>query len=717
MINIDKNHAHLKNDHLSYILEVDETGNLLNRHFGKPVRKYNNSGLPYYARKGFSTQHGSSPYSFDNYPFEYPVRSNGDFRIPAITIKQEDGIRDLDLRFKAWKILDEKPEIPGLPSVFSDKDESETLEVILEDQRAGIELSIYYTIFNELGIIAEHQRVKNVGEQTLIIENMKSASLELPNRDYEVLTLYGLHMKEANQSRHALPSGIFQIESTRGASSHHQNPFMAVITPDTNEDSGEVYAMNFVYSGNFQGQVQKDVFNNVRAQMGLHPDLFEWILEPGQEFYTPEVIINYSDEGLNGMAHNFHDLYTNHLIPQNFKERPLLFNSWEGTYFDVSLDKIKRQAEIAKDLGIELYVLDDGWFRNNSKSGMGDWVALEDKLPGGIDAAAEIVHDQGLKFGLWFEPEAVGSISKLRDAHPDWVMQLPGYELTEGRHELILDLSMPEVQDFIVDTLSSYLDKGNIEYIKWDFNRPITDYNSLKLDAKHKGEVGHRYILGLYNVFSRLREKYPEVLIEGCASGGGRFDPGMLYFVPQNWTSDNTDAYDRTIIQDGTALVYPPVTMGAHVSVTPNHQTGRNSSYKTRFDVARLFNFGYEVDITQLSDEELDILKKQIEEYKKDRDWVLNGTFYHHTTPDNYVMWSTVSEDKDKVLGVIFQEKFDLLSSMATFKFKGLDPEADYVNTATGEIYGGDELMEIGVRVPLEYEDYYTHDLLFEKVK
>ena len=411
------------------------------------------------------------------------------------------------------------------------------------------------------------------------------------------------------------------------------------------------------------------------------------------------------------MSQNFHTLYRRHLFPKSYagKERPILLNSWEGMYYDVSLEKIEEQSALARKLGMELFVLDDGWFRagNDSRISMGDWICNDKKLPGGIHATAEIVRQNGLKFGLWFEPEAVSQKSGLYEKHPDWALHIPGYGLTEGRHEYLLDLTREDVRTYLKDMLDSYLRDGEIDYIKWDMNRPLTEVNSALLPPEKKGETFHRYILGLYDILEWLKTSYPDLLIEGCSSGGARFDPGMLYYVSQNWASDNTDAFDRTLIQSGFSLIYPPEVIGAHVSITPNHQTGRITPLDTRYQAARLFNLGYELNLTKCTEDEKEAIRRQTKEHKEERSRLLDGTFFRHDVPnDNYVMWSAVTEDE--CLAVVFQKFFNPLCSHGRFRLLGLSPDADYIDIKTGETYGGDELMQIGVTVPLMKEDFHT---------
>lgn len=468
--------------------------------------------------------------------------------------------------------------------------------------------------------------------------------------------------------------------------------------------------------------MEKDQFGNVRAQIGIHPDSFKWELKPGDTFASPEAVLNYSNTGLNGMRYNFHWLYQQHLIPKRFEEktRPVLLNSWESMYYDVTMEKIDEQADLAKAAGIELFVLDDGWFRkgNDSRSSMGDWICNEQKLPGGIAAVADVIHKKGLQFGLWFEPEAVSEDSELLRHHPDWALHIPGYQSVKGRHEYLLDLSREDVREYLFKTLDFYLKDGKINYIKWDMNRPLTDVNSACLGVQQKEEISHRYVLGLYDILERITEKYPDVLIEGCSSGGARFDPGMLYYVPQNWTSDNTDAFDRATIQRGYSLLYPQITMGAHVSIIPNHQTGRSTSLDARYQVARLFNLGYELDLTKCSEEERKEIADQIQEYKEQRGWLQKGVLSYLEVPnENYIAWSVVSVTGEECEVIIMQKLFDPRYSHGRIHLCGLHPEWDYKDESTGQIFGGDELMEIGVSLPLIKRDFHTFAFHFSKVK
>lgn len=702
--------AHLTNGIISYIIQVVDGRYLVHRYFGSALHSWHGGGQPVYYKRGYNTCHDDCTVpnvSFDDFPFEYPARSRGDFRIPAIEV-EAGGVCHTQLDFVSWRALDRKPALEGLPATFGAPGETATLEVTLADSAAGLTVRLYYTLFAGLGILARHQVAENTGHRPLILRNFQSASLELPAQPWQMLILYGTHAKEANLQRFPLHHGVQRIESVRGSSSPQHQPFFALAAPAAAADRGLVIGFHLVYSGNFLAQAELDQFRMVRAQIGIHPDGFAWQLEPGEKFTTPEAILNCTAGGLNGLRQSFHTLYLHHLMPPRFAgvERPVLLNSWESMYYDVTLSKIERQAELARQLGVELFVLDDGWFRkgNSSRDSMGDWRCNLRKLPGGIPAAARIIHSKGMKFGLWFEPEAVTPDSELFQTHPDWVLQTPGYPMTQGRHEYLLDLSRPEVVDYIFGVLDSYLQKCGIDYIKWDMNRPLTDFCSMAPGAR-QGETAHRYVLGLYRLLERVTTAYPRLLIEGCSSGGARFDPGMLYYVGQNWTSDNTDGHDRLAIQAGYSLLYPPVAMGAHISITPNHQTGRTTPLDTRWQAARLFNLGYELDLTLLTQPERQEIARQIAQRKAERRWVQPSRFFTLELPGPYAGWAALAEDGSRCLVQVFQTRYDPLYCHTSVKLSFLEQGALYRDAASGQLYGGDELAHLGLMAPLAKQD------------
>ena len=709
--------VHLTNGRISYVMQLLDGRYLLHRYFGPALRRWRGTGVPQPAKRSYTTEYGDTHFYFDALPWEFPTAGRGDYRRPAFSVTGPSGAPVSELVFQGWRVLEDKPGSEVLPVTFAAPGESETLAIDCVDAVSGAALTLYYTIFADADVIARRQRVTNPGTRPLCLTNLQSVSLQLPAGSYDMLTLYGCHAREAQQSRVPLHQGVQAAGSRYGSSSPRHQPFWAVLDPAATETAGVVYGCMLVYSGNFNAVVEQDAFGAVRAQMGLGDENFAWTLALGETFETPEALLTCSGQGLNGMSHNFHTVLRRHLLPSRWQgvPRPILLNSWEGMYYDVSLEKIETQARLAKELGMELFVLDDGWFRkgNDSRSSMGDWTCNTAKLPGGTEAAADLVHGLGLKFGLWFEPEAVSRDSDLYRAHPDWILQVPGLEPREGRHEYLLDLGRAEVRRYLLDVLHRYLGTGKIDYIKWDMNRPLTDAASAALPAHRQGEIPHRYILGLYEILREITQSYPEVLFEGCSSGGARLDAGMLAYFAQNWTSDNTDARDRTDIQAGFSLLYPPEVLGAHVSITPNHQTGRTTPLETRFAVARLFNLGYELDLTRSTPEERTAIAAQVATAKARRDWLMQGTFWRHpvTRPGDR-MTSVVSADQSRCLAVVFRTLYDPLGEQAVFKFCGLDPARDYRDAETGKIYGGDELMEAGLTLPPCKQDFAAYSVL-----
>lgn len=709
--------VHLTNGRISYVMQLLDGRYLLHRYFGPALRCWRGTGVPQPAKRSYTTEYGDTHLYFDALPWEFPTAGRGDYRRPAFAVTGRTGAQVSELVFRGWRILDRKPGSDTLPVTFAAAGESETLAVDCFDEVSGTTLTLYYSIFADADVIARQQRIVNTGPATVRITNLQSVSLSLPAGSYDFLTLYGCHVQEARQSRVPLHQGVQAVGSRYGSSSPRHQPFWALLDPAATETAGSVYGCMLVYSGNFNGVVEQDAFGAVRAQMGLGDESFAWTLAPGEGFESPEALLTYSGRGLNGMSQNFHIALRRHLLPPRWRcvPRPILLNSWEGMYYDVSLEKIETQARLAKELGMELFVLDDGWFRkgNDSRSSMGDWICNTTKLPGGIEAAADLVHGLGLQFGLWFEPEAVSRDSELYRNHPDWILRVPNLAPREGRHEYLLDLSRAEVRQYLLNVLHRYLGTGKIDYIKWDMNRPMTDAASAELPSERQDELAHRYILGLYAVLREITQSYPDVLFEGCSSGGARLDAGMLAYFAQNWTSDNTDAKDRADIQNGFSLLYPPAVLGAHVSITPNHQTGRTTPLESRFAVARLFNLGYELDLTRCSAQERSAIAAQVAQEKSQRDWLMQGTFWRHATIHRGDrMASVVSDDKSRCLAVVFRTLYAPLAEQAVFRFCGLDPARDYRDVETGQVYGGDELMEAGLTLPPCKQDFFTRTIL-----
>ncbi|MDE6357031.1 MAG: alpha-galactosidase, partial [Eubacteriales bacterium] len=542
----------------------------------------------------------------DTFPMEYPEYGMGDYRESALCIRNINGHLASESLYSSYEIIKGKPTLQGLPSTFGNESNCETLCITCIDEVLKMEIKHFYTVFEGLDVIARHIEIKNFGEEKFYIEKVLSASIDMDDDNFEMLSLCGSWARERHIQRMPIGYGRQNVASFKGESSHQEHPFIALVKKDANEDYGDVYAMHFVYSGNFKAQVEKSQLDSIRMSMGIHSDHFSWKLRPNETFIAPEVILTYSDSGLGKMTRNLHDLYRNHLIRSKYKstKRPILINNWEATYFDFNEEKLLDIAKEAKELGIEMLVMDDGWFgnRNNDDSSLGDWFVNEEKIKGGLKQLVDNVKNIGLKFGIWFEPEMISPNSNLYREHPDWAIQIPGREITQSRAQYVLDYSRKEVRDYIYNLIYNILKSADISYVKWDMNRQLTTMGSFYLEKDCQGELYHRYMLGVYEIQERLLTDFPDLLLENCSGGGARFDPGMLYYSPQIWCSDDTDAIERLLIQEGTALIYPISTIGAHVSVCPNHAVGRNTPFETRGNVALTGTFGYELDITKLSD-------------------------------------------------------------------------------------------------------------------
>ncbi|MDY8049056.1 alpha-galactosidase [Paenibacillus polymyxa] len=716
-IHIDKEKLlfHLQGSNTSYVMQVIRDGYLAHLYWGKKIQNYRGSNKIIFMDRGFSPNPDGSDraFSLDTIPQEYPSFGNSDFRIPAYQLQLENGSTVTDFRYKEHRVYQGKPKLKGLPSTYAeDAGEVETLEIVLEDTLINVKVVLSYSLYQKRDVITRSVRFDNEGRQQLKLLKALSASVDFRDDEYELITLYGAHNNEKNIARRKILPGIQMVDSCRGASSPQQAPFMALVREGTDEEQGEVYAFNLVYSGNFTAQTQVDSYRNTRVTMGINPFDFTWLLEPEESFQTPEVVMVYSENGLGGMSRIYHELYRNRLCrgPFRDKERPILINNWEATYFNFDADKIEQLAKEAQSVGVELFVLDDGWFgkRDDDNTSLGDWVVDRRKLPDGLLDLANRIRNLGMEFGLWFEPEMVSIDSDLYRKHPDWCIHVADRPYTLGRNQLMLDLSRKEVCEYIIKSVSDILSDVPITYVKWDMNRHMTDVGSAALPPERQRETAHRYILGLYSIMEELTSRFPHVLFESCSSGGGRFDAGMLYYMPQTWTSDNTDAICRLKIQWGTSLVYPPITMGAHVSTVPNHQVGRITPLETRGYVAMAGNFGYELDLTTLTVEEKEIVKKQIALYKEIRSLIQFGKFYRIINPfdENEAAWNFVSEDQTEMAASYFKVLSQPAAAIKTLKFKGLNPDYVYRNVETGELFGGDELMHVGITLARVKQDF-----------
>ena len=703
----------------TYQMQVDPYGFLLHLYYGK---KTDGSCMDYlltYYDRGFSGNPFDAgddrTYSMDALPQEYPSYGTGDYRSTALIIENADGSTACDLRYRSHHIFNGKYKIPGLPAVYADETESQTLEIVMEDAVTGVEVTLQYGVLPDYDVITRSEKIVYRGEGKICIRKAQSACLDFVQGKYDLLTFYGRHAMERTMQREPVTHGSHVIGSVRGTSSHQYNPMMILADEHTTDQYGNCYAMSFVYSGNFKGETLKDQFGQTRALMGLQDEMFSYPLAEGETFYTPEVLLTFSGSGMNLLSQNLHRCIRQHICRGKYKEsvRPVLVNSWEAAYFDFDGDTLYELAKEAKNAGIDMLVLDDGWFgkRDDDNSGLGDWFVNEKKLGGTLGDLIKKINDLGVKFGIWVEPEMISEDSDLYREHPDWALTIPGRNPVHARNQLVLDFSRKEVVDHIFDQICKVLDQGNIEYVKWDMNRSLMDVFSR--GTEDQGRVMYDYVLGLYDFLERIVTRYPDLLIEGCSGGGGRFDAGMMYYTPQIWCSDNTDALDRLQIQYGTSFGYPVSAVGSHVSAVPNHQTGRITSLHTRGVVAMAGTFGYELNLGKLSEEEKQEIRLQVEEYRKFAPLIQTGLYYRLSDParEEYAAWAFVSEDqKEVLLNVVLQEIHGNMT-VNYVKLQGLKCSAIYRDTETGKIYNGAALMEAGIPMPVEMGEFKAYQM------
>ncbi|MBP1044745.1 alpha-galactosidase [Enterococcus sp. BWM-S5] len=713
---------HLSNNRISYLIQIEEENIPAHLYFGKRIRRYHHHFQYPRTDRSFSPNPPFSEerqFSFDTVMQEFPGNP-GDYRTLSYELLHETGSRVSDFRYYDYTIEKGKPKLSGLPATYiNGQEEAETLTIILKDQLYDLYLELSYTIFADQSVITRSNRLRNESDEQVFVNKLASLTLDFAGRPLELIHLNGTWSKERMMMREAITPGIKLLGSTRGSSSHHQNPFAAIAAPETTEDQGEVYGFSLVYSGNHQTTIERDPYDQVRVTMGINPHQFSWKLAQGEQFQSPEAVMVYSDQGLNGMSQSFHSLFQDHLVRGNYQyaQRPILANNWEATFFDFDEEKILAIAKEARDLGAELFVLDDGWYghRDNDDSSLGDWVEDKNKLPNGLAGLSRKVHEMGLKFGLWVEPEMISEDSELFRQHPDWALQVPGRGKTVGRGQFVLDFSRQDVRENIYQQLKNIFEEVPLEYVKWDMNRNMTEVYSTLLAADQQGETAHRYMLGLYEFLERLTTEFPAILFESCSGGGGRFDPGMLYYMPQVWASDNTDAVSRMQIQYGTSLVYPISSIGAHVAAVPNHQTGRITSLETRGNVAMSGVFGYELDLTHLSDEEKELMKQQVAFYKEHRQLIQYGSYYRLKSPfeGNQASWLFVDEKKTEALVFYSRILAEASTAFHVLKLTGLDPNKEYI--VEGQIIGGDELMHLGLYIDEDMWGDYASKLIYLK--
>ncbi|HHL2031735.1 TPA: alpha-galactosidase [Clostridium perfringens] len=705
---------HLYNKEISYIIHILPNGHVGNLYFGKkidPYKTYNHLFEGIYRPLAAYVYEGDNKFSLQNTRQEYPTFGLSDFRKGAFLIKQENGSEISDFKYESHKIIEGKLKLKGLPQTYvENKEDATTLEITLLDEVIKSKLKLYFTIFEDRAVITRSASFLNLSNKTINIEKAMSFNLDLPDSNYNMIQLNGAWGRERHVYDRSIKEGTQGFYSLKGASSAEFNPFLALRRPNTDEFSGEVIGFSLVYSGNFMAEIDVDTYNQTRIMMGIHPERFSWPLNLNEEFYTPEVVIVYSDKGLNYMSQVYHSLYRECLMRGKWKDsvRPILLNSWEALSFSIDEEKIKELATNASKLGVELFVLDDGWFgkRNNDNAGLGDWTVNKEKFPNGLNEIIEYINKLGMDFGIWIEPEMVNKDSELYRSHPDWIIHDPNRKPSHTRNQYTLDFSRDEVVDHIYNQIEKLLSDYNISYVKWDMNRYITECYSKDKGANLQGTVYHKYILNVYKLYDKLTTRFPNILFESCSSGGARFDPGMLYYAPQTWTSDNTDAMERIKIQYGSSLVYPLISMGSHVSESPNQQVFRETALETRANVAYFGNLGYELDVNNLSDVEKEEIKKQIQFYKENREVFQFGEFYRIKNPynNNISAWMIKSNDEKTIILGCYKLLNHANEGKERVKLFGLDKDGDYkLSYPYEKEFKGDELMNVGISMNDDY--------------
>ncbi len=737
----------LNTRHSGYQMKADEIGTLLHTWYGEPAGEEDLSYAIFRMNRGFSGnpyEKGSiddRSYSLDQLPQEISCFGTGDYRASSVMMRQEDGSRALRLRFRDCEIQPGKYTLPGLPASYEDgKEGAETLTVVMEDPEAGVKAELFYGVFPEKDVITRAMRITNTGTAAKTLLKAAPMNLDFISGDYDLTGFYGKWAKERVPEREPVRHGIQSFGSVRGSSSQHHNPSAILSEKNATETQGKCWGFTFVYSGEFLFEAEKDMIDQTRLVFGIHPDNFEWVLEPGESFTTPEVVMTYSEEGFSGISRRFHDFIRKNIVRGPWRDcrRPILINNWEATYFNFTGEKLVDIAKTAKDLGIEMLVMDDGWFglRNSDNNALGDWDPNEEKLGMSLSELGKRIRELGMRFGIWFEPETISEDSDLFRAHPDWAVAIPGRKPDLSRHELILDMSREDVQDFIIEKMCSVIASSGVSYVKWDFNRSVCDKYTHALPASRQGEMAHRFVLGTYRVLDALLTRFPELLIEGCSGGGGRFDCGMLYYTPQIWCSDNTDPIERLMIQYGSSFIYPVNTMGAHVSASPNHQTGRNTPMETRSAVAMSGTFGYELDPTKLTDAEKEEIRRGIGVFKELYETLQQGDYYRLTPPDGpgCTVFEEVKKDGSKaVVTAVYDHVRANLTPVYT-ALRGLKAESSYrlrlipghIGDERGRLFAafymnepvltGRTLMSRGIYIPHYSKEYQSWQIVLEEI-
>lgn len=712
----------LDGKNLTYAFRVNERGALEHLYMGAPIA---HDDLGYTLTAGCNSTETTPPglndltFRYDARPLELSFFGTGSYDEPTVHAENADGDRLSELLYDGYEITEEKPKLDGMPSMRDGR----TLVVKLLDKRTLFGAELYYTVYDDASVIARRIVYKNGGSSAIRLERAYSFTLGLPHNEYEVMSLYGAWARERHIQKIPVSHGVVCIDSKRACSSAVLNPFVGLLEKGATETSGSVYGVSLIYSGSFALKVQGLKDHTAQVTGGINDFDFRWLLGAGESFATPEVVIAYSGEGVGGMSRAFHDAYRNHLINPRFvkKPRPVVINNWEGTYFDFTNDKLCAIAEGVAGTGVDTFVLDDGWFgkRDDDRSGLGDWVVNEKKMEGGLKPVIEKVNSLGMKFGLWFEPEMISEDSDLFRAHPDYAIGAPDGRRCYSRHQFVLDLTRKDVRDYVVNAVNKVLAENNIEYVKWDYNRNVTEFYSYGRESERQPEFAHRYALGFYELCERIVEANPNVFFEGCAGGGARFDPGVLYYFPQIWTSDNSNAEDRSSIQYGTSIVYPLSAMSCHVSDIPNHQTLRCESYETRADIAQLGATGYELDASKFTDEDRARVKAEVSEYRDMQELILCGDLYRIDDPmtGNYFTVAVVAKDKSKAVLTSYRRMCGANVPVKRIKMAGLDPNKKYYCALLGGVYFGSTLMNVGLVPHYPRGDFKTVKYIFEEVK
>lgn len=725
-IKADGKQFQINTKNTSYIMLV-EREYLMHVYWGKKIEigdnSYMNREYDWFSSHSANLEDGDLSFTPEGRPMEYSGWGRGDLKNPSIEIINPDGSNIVDLKYHEYEIIPGKPDLKGLPSTYSESgDNVETLKITLKDGISDILVHLYYAVFEDYDVITRWTVVENISDKNVEIARVMSATVDFDNMRYDIISNFGSWSRERHLERGPVKHGVFETGSRRGASSHTHNPFILLCSKAACETAGDVYGFTLVYSGSYKSIVEGTRYSFTRVNMGINPDGFGWKLDAGTSFTSPEVILSYSSEGINKLSSQYHKIIRKRLCRGKYRDirRPVIINSWEACYLSFDENKLAEIGDCAAKLGVELFVLDDGWFghRDGDDSSLGDWFVYKKKLPNGIEGLYKRLEKSGCKLGLWFEPEMISPDSELYKKHPDWCIHFEGRPRSLARNQLILDLSRKEICDFVYDSVANILKTGMISYIKWDYNRNMTEAGSATLPKENAKEFTHRYYLGLYSVLDRLTKDFPDVLFENCAGGGGRFDCGMLAYMPQTWTSDDSDAVERLKIQYGTSVIYPLSSIVGHVSACPNHQTGHITSFESRLNVALTGSFGFELDPTKLSDEDKEMVKYGAELYKKYGDVLVNGEYYRLRSPfeENCSAWCIVSENKDKVIAVYMRIHVEIEPNPERLVLRGVDKKAMYKEVNTGKIYSGSQLEGFGVPVS-GYQEYVSKMWIFEKIK